>query len=204
MCPECRQPLTSPLLRNRDIYQLVEDNAKALQEGLLQPADSEDELFVNLSVDCGGELIEDFWVEGKRVQKVRHDCVWEGFVSKEVLPKNKKSYFTVRVLLSRCNNIEIGIVGQGYKLEKGKTSPEAVVLHLADGMVLEGIKGRGSSQWKQKATPIPKSTATIEVHIDPEVYQVSWSQNGKQLASARWSDFLIDHPFVAYFLMTHS
>lgn len=53
--------------------------------------------------------------------KVEDDCVWEGFVSSEVLPRDKESIFSIKVIHSRTNNIEVGIVGHGYKMQKNVT-----------------------------------------------------------------------------------
>lgn len=76
--------------------------------------------------------------------KIGDNRIWEGFVSKETLSRDKNSSFSVRVIFSKFNNIEIGVVGKGYRVEKGVTCREAVMYHLADGMVLEGVKGRRS------------------------------------------------------------
>jgi len=69
------------------------------------------------------------------------------------LPKDKESVFALKVVLSQFNNIEVGIVGKGYQMEKNTTCKEAVVYHLADGMILTGVKGK-KSQWQQKGQRI--------------------------------------------------
>jgi hypothetical protein len=50
----------------------------------------------------------------------------------------------MKVMFTQFGNIKLGIVGKGYKCEKGVICREAVVYHLADGKILEGGRGEGS------------------------------------------------------------
>ena len=79
------------------------------------------------------------------------------------------------MVTSKCNNIEIGVVGQGYQLEKGITCKESVVYHLADGKVLSGIYNKQGSEWMRRGVPLQKKTnVIIEVRVDPGRHTVAW------------------------------
>jgi hypothetical protein len=65
----------------------------------------DDKDMVQLTVDDNNELIDSFWVEGSRIMKIENNRVWEGFTSKEVLPQDRESFFTARVLVSEFANI---------------------------------------------------------------------------------------------------
>jgi hypothetical protein len=200
-CPECRTDLLPPN-RNRDIYQLVEDNIKQLEEDRLAVVNEEQCNFISLTVDRKNKFIDSFWVEGSRVMKIDDHLIWQGFLSQQTMPRDRECIFSVRVLASRFNNIEIGVVGKGYQLECNVTCKESVVYHLADGMILEGVPGR-ASEWKAKGEKIsPGTPLTIDVHVNIPGKSITWLHKEKQLGQARLSDYLLEHDCVAYILMS--
>ncbi len=85
--------------------------------------------------------------------KIDDNLVWEGIMSNETMFRDRECIFSLKVIQSKFNNIEIGLVGKGYKLQKNITCKQSVVYHLADGMILEGIPGR-SNEWKAKGTKL--------------------------------------------------
>jgi hypothetical protein len=75
--------MKNPVIRNRDVYQLVEDNLQIIDENKFEPVNAEqnDSDDVRITVDPKTECIDSFWIEGERVMKIENDRVWEGFVS---------------------------------------------------------------------------------------------------------------------------
>jgi hypothetical protein len=68
-CPECRNPLLA-LIRNRDIYQLVEDNQKQFEENKIVVVEEAESSLLTLTVDNNNQFIDHFWIEGNRVMKI--------------------------------------------------------------------------------------------------------------------------------------
>lgn len=91
---------------------------------------------VRITVDSKNQCIDSFWIKGERVMKIENDRIWEGFISNEVLPADRDSSYSVKIVYSKFNNIELGIVGKGYKIESNVTCIESVVYHLSDGRIL--------------------------------------------------------------------
>lgn len=83
-CPECRNDLL-PLLRNRDIYQLIEDNVKQLESDKLEVVKEDDSTFILLTINKKNKFIDNFWIEGSKIMKVDDNMIWEGFVSNETM-----------------------------------------------------------------------------------------------------------------------
>lgn len=87
-----------------------------------------------------------------------------------MLPTDKESSYSVKIVYSKFNNIELGIVGKGYKIESNVTCRESVVYHLADGRILEGSKGMGS-EWKAQGSKYETGSgcsAIITVKVSPK------------------------------------
>lgn len=137
--------------------------------------------------------------------KIENNRVWEGFLSQECLPKDRESCFTMKVMYTQFGNIKIGIVAKGYKSVKGVVCKEAVVYHLADGKILEGSRGEGS-EWKGQGSKIDLKSGTevmITCRVSPKEGRVTWFQGDKMLGQGRFSKYLKEHKFVAYFLLSH-
>lgn len=158
-----------------------------------------------LTVDEAGECYSSFWVKDNRVMKILNNMTWEGFISHETLPKDRQSYYTMKVVFSEFGNIKLGIVGKGYLCEKGVTCKEAVVYHLADGKILEGGKGVGS-EWRGQGQAIALKSlldSVITVYVNPMQGRVSWMMGDKKLGEGRFSNYLKENQFVAYILLCH-
>ena len=94
-------------MRNRDVYQLVEDNEQIIEEKKLQPVNEEVNLSedTKITVDLKNNCIDSFWIEGERAMKIEKDRVWEGFISNQILPNHKQSSYSVKIVYSKFNNI---------------------------------------------------------------------------------------------------
>ena len=90
-CPECRGEMKTPVIRNRDVYQLVEDNLQIIDENKFEhvKAEQNDCDDARITVDLKTQCIDSFWIEGGRVMKIENDRVWEGFISNELLPLDR-------------------------------------------------------------------------------------------------------------------
>jgi len=75
--------------------------------------------------------------------------------------------------------------------------------HLADGKILEGVRGR-KSEWKGRGQVVPiGKVVTIKVSVNGPLGKVSWWGDGLLLGEGKFSDFLLQHEYTAYILMSH-
>ena len=77
------------MLRNRDIYQLIEDNAKQLESDNLEVVKEDDSTFIPLTVNLKNKFIDNFWIEGNKIMKIDDNKIWEGFVSNETMHRDR-------------------------------------------------------------------------------------------------------------------
>ena len=168
------------------------------------PLKDDEEQRIELTINPKNPFQASFWEKDGKVMKVADDKVWQGFVSEEIVPKDRYCSFAVRIMTSQCNNTEIGLVGQGYKMERNKTCKESVVYHLADGMVLSGVANREGSEWKRRGQPVrQKARVLVEVKVDPERQTVTWVADGQTVGQGALSGYLKKHECVAYVMMCH-
>lgn len=77
------------MIRNRDIYQLVEDNQKQFEENKIVVVEEAECRFLAITVDQSKQFIDNFWIEGNRVMKIENNKVWTGFLSNETILRDR-------------------------------------------------------------------------------------------------------------------
>lgn len=96
------------------------------------------------------QFIDHFELFKNKIKKIGGDNIWHCIKSEEILPSSGKYSFSIAVLKTKMNCIEVGIMPEDFVITENKICDKSIGYHFANGKIHDtnGDKEKKSTAWR--------------------------------------------------------